>query len=222
MTTLGVIGSGLIGGNVARLAVAAGYDVVVSNSRDPHTLDELVAELGPSARAGYPREAAEAGDLVLVSIPLAAYPSLPSDAFAGKLVLDTGNYYPKRDGRIEPLDDRSLTTSEYLATFVPGSPVAKVFNNIFHRHLLFLARPAGAADRTYLPVAADEAALPGTTTFLDDIGYGTAGYTPLSEGWRQEPRTPVYAVVYGDFKNEKGAPAGEAAIRAALAAATRS
>jgi predicted dinucleotide-binding enzyme len=221
MTTLGVIGSGHIGGTVARLAVKAGYEVVLSNSRAPQTLDALVAELGPAARSAYPREAATAGDLVLVSIPLAAYLSLPGSAFDGKTVLDTGNYYPARDGQIAPLDSRALTGSEYLATFLPGARVAKVFNNIFYQHLLHLARPAGAADRSYLPVAADDAPLAGATAFLDAIGYGTAGYGPLSAGWRQEPGTPVYGGAYGDMTDDKGTPASEAAIRALLAAAAR-
>jgi hypothetical protein len=221
MTTLGVIGSGYIGGNVARLAVAAGYDVVVSNSRAPQTLDPLVAELGPAARAANPQEAAQAGDLVLVSIPLAAYPSLPGSAFAGKLVLDTGNYYPPRDGQIAALNDKSLTGSEYLATFLPGAQVVKVFNNIFYKHLLHLARPSGAADRSYLPVAAAEAPLAQATSFLDAIGYGTAGYSPLAAGWRQEPGTPIYGTAYGDMNDENGTPASEAHIRALLAAAAR-
>ena len=221
MTTLGLIGSGNIGGNVARLAVAAGYDVVLSNSRDPRTLDGLVAELGPAARAAHPREAAQAAELVLVSTPVKAYPALPGDVFAGKTVLDTGNYYPARDGQVAALDDRTLTGSEYLATFLPGARVVKVFNNIFYKHLLNLARPSGAADRSYLPVAGNDADLETAAAFLDAIGYGTAGYSPLSEGWRQEPGTPVYGGAYGDMNDEKGTPASEAHIRALLAAAAR-
>jgi predicted dinucleotide-binding enzyme len=221
MTTLGLIGSGRIGGTVAKLAIDAGFDVVLSNSRGPHTLGDLVAELGPQARAAHGEECAVAGDLVLVSTPLAAYPTLPAAALAGKTVLDTGNYYPQRDGQIAALDSRALTDSEYLATHLPGATVVKVFNNIFFKHLQNLARPAGAADRTYLPVAGDEAATAAVAAFLDSIGYGTAGYGPLAEGWRQQPGTPVYGAPYGEFENEKGTPAGEAVIRAALAAATR-
>ena len=109
MTTLGLIGSGRIGSTVARLAVDAGHDVVLSNSRGPETLADLVAELGPRARAGSGAEAAAAGDLVLVSTPLSAYASLPAAALDGKTVLDTGNYYPQRDGQIAPLDAGELT-----------------------------------------------------------------------------------------------------------------
>jgi 8-hydroxy-5-deazaflavin:NADPH oxidoreductase len=119
------------------------------------------------------------------------------------------------------LDAHTLTGSEYLATFLPGARVVKVFNNIFYKHLLHLARPAGAGDRSYLPVAANEADLEGAASFLDEIGYGTAGYGPLSEGWRQEPGTPVYGGAYGDMSDDKGTPASEAHIRSLLAAAAR-
>jgi 8-hydroxy-5-deazaflavin:NADPH oxidoreductase len=221
MTTLGLIGSGRIGGTVARLAIDAGYDVVLSNSRGPETLADLCAELGPGARAASGHECVVAGDLVLVSIPLKGYPTLPAAAFTGKTVLDTGNYYPERDGQIAALDAGELTDSGYLARHIPDARVAKVFNNIFSKHLENLARPAGAADRTYLPVAGDEGVLEPVAAFLNAIGYGTAGYGPLAEGWRQQPGTPVYGAPYGSFENEKGTPADEAAIRAALAAATR-
>ena len=212
----------MIGGTVARLAVDAGYDVVLSNSRGPSTLAGLVAELGPRARAAAGAEAAAAGDLVLVSVPLRAYASLPAAALAGKTVLDTGNYYAARDGQIPALDSGELTGSGYLARFLPGASVVKVFNNIFFKHLLNLARPAGAADRTYLPIAGDDArAKEAATAFLDSIGYGAVDAGPLAAGWRQQPGTPVYGTPYGEFENEKGTPADAAVIRAALAAATR-
>src|ERR1700753_2194605 len=220
MTTLGLIGSGSIGSTVARLAIDAGLDVVLSNSRGPDTLEELCAELGPQARAAHGAECAVAGDLVLVSIPLKGYPSLPADALDEKTVLDTGNYYPERDGQIQPLDSRELTDSEYLAELIPGANVVKVFNNIFFKHLLNLARPAGAADRTYLPIAGDDSeAKSAVAAFLDAIGYGTVDDGALSDSWRQQPGTPVYATPYGAFENEKGTPASEAVIREALGAA---
>jgi hypothetical protein len=164
---------------------------------------------------------------VLVSIPLLAYPTLPAASFAGKTVLDTGNYYPQRDGRIDALDSRSLTDSEHLARHLPGARVVKVFNNIFFKHLQNLARPAGAGssgtgDRTYLPIAGDDAgAKLSVVEFLDSIGYGADDAGPLADGWRQQPGTPVYGAPYGEFENEKGTPADAAVIRAALAAATR-
>lgn len=222
MTTVGLIGSGNIGSTVARLAVAAGHEVVLSNSRGPETLAGLVAELGPRARAATRQEAASAGDIVLVSVPLTAYPSLESVPLGGKVVMDTGNYYPQRDGTIPELDTKTLTASEYLARRLPDAVVVKVFNNIFFKHLFNLARPAGAADRSSLPIAGDsETAKAVVVEFLDSIGYGAVDTGPLSESWRQEPGTPVYANPYGSFDDEQGTPAGEEVIRSAVAAATR-
>src|SRR5580700_956290 len=149
MTTVGFIGSGMIGGTVARLSVAAGHQVVLSNSRGPETLKDLVAELGPLARAATGPEAAQAGDLVVVSIPFHAYASVPAGPLAGKVVLDTCNYYPSRDGQIAILDERGQTSSELLQQHLKGASVVKVFNNIFSAHLLSLSRPATAADRSY-------------------------------------------------------------------------
>ena len=142
---------------------------------------------------------------MLVSIPLLGYPSLPAASFAGKTVLDTGNYYPQRDGRIEALDSGPLTDSEYLAQYLPGARVVKVFNNIFHKHLQNLARPASTADRTYLPIAGDSAeAKLSVVDFIDSIGYGAVDAGPLVDCWRQQPGTPVYGAPYGEFENEKG------------------
>jgi 8-hydroxy-5-deazaflavin:NADPH oxidoreductase len=222
MTTVGLIGSGMIGSTLATLAVDAGLAVVLSNSRGPETLSDLVAELGPLARAASSAEAAEAGDLLVVAIPVKAYPGLPAAAFDGKAVMDTGNYYPERDGQFPELDSGSLTSSELLARQLPGAEVVKVFNNIFCKHLLNLARPAGAADRSYLPIAGDNAiAKSAVTAFLDLIGYGAVDVGALADGWRMQPGTPAYGPPYGTFDNEKGTPASAAVCRAALAAAIR-
>jgi hypothetical protein len=221
-STIGFIGSGHIGGTVARLSVAAGHQVVLSNSRGPQTLSDLVAELGPLARAATPAEAAAAGDLVVVSIPLKAYQSVPAGPLAGKTVMDTNNYYPERDGQIAELDGGELTSSELLQRHLPGSAVVKVFNNIFFKHLQSLARPSGAPDRSYLPIAGDdEAAKAAVTQFLDSIGYGAVDVGPLREGWCQQPGTPCYGPPYGSFDNETGTPASAEVISAALAQAAR-
>ncbi|HEY4465839.1 MAG TPA: NADPH-dependent F420 reductase [Streptosporangiaceae bacterium] len=221
MTTIGFIGSGMIGGTVARLATAAGHEVVLSNSRGPETLKDLADELGPLARAGTTEDAAGA-DLVVVSIPVNAYGSLPAASLTGRVVIDTGNYYPQRDGNIAEIDSGSLTTSELLQRDLPGAKVVKVFNNIFFKHLRSLGRPAGAADRTLLPIAGDDPqAKAAVTAFLDSIGYGAVDVGPLAEGWRYDAGTPAYGAVYGTFENEAGTPADAAAVRAALAGARR-
>src|SRR3954470_7379431 len=123
--TIGTIGAGNIGTAVARLAIAAGYDVVLSNSRGPETLAGLVAELGPHASADTPEGAATRGDLVVVTIPLRAIDAVPVAPLAGKVVVDTNNYYPERDGQIAELDDRSGTSAGLLQRHLPESRVVK-------------------------------------------------------------------------------------------------
>jgi 8-hydroxy-5-deazaflavin:NADPH oxidoreductase len=222
MTTVGLIGSGMIGSTVARLSVAAGHEVVLSNSRGPQTLTDLADQLGPLARPGTAAQAAAAGDLVVVSIPLRAYRSVPVEPLAGKTVLDTGNYYPQRDGQIAELDSGSVTSSELLQRRLPQAAVVKVFNNIFFKHLLSLARPAAAADRTFLPIAGDDpGAKAAVTAFLGSIGYGAVDAGPLAEGWRQQPGMPAYGAPYGTFDDEAGRPADADTVRAALAEARR-
>lgn len=226
MTTIGFIGSGLIGGTVARLAVGAGYDVVLSNSRGPETLHDLVAELGPRARAAVAADAASAGDLVVVSIPLKSYPNLPVAELAGKVVIDTGNYYPQRDGHIPELDNGSATSSELLQRRLPSSKVVKGFNNIFFRHLGELNRPAGSPQRSALVIAGDDEQAKATVTaFFDAIGYDTFDAGSLADSWRFEPGTPAYGRPYAggreNFTELAGEPAGIEVLRAAVAAARR-
>src|SRR3954454_18623787 len=156
MTTIGLIGSGHIGGTVARLAVDAGHDVVLSNSRGPETLTDLVAQLGPHARVATPAEAAAAGDIVVVTIPLGAYRDVPVEPLRGKVVIDTMNYYPQRDGHVAELDDGTTTSSELLQDHLPESHVVKAFNNIYFGHLGSLQRPAGDPERSALLIAGND------------------------------------------------------------------
>jgi hypothetical protein len=197
MATIGLIGSGHIGSTVARLAVDGGYDVVLSNSRGPATLTDLVDQLGPHARAATAPEAAAAGDIVVVTIPLKAYRHVPVEPLRGKVVIDTNNYYPQRDGHIAELDDGSTTSSELLQAHLPGSRVVKAFNNIYFGHLGSLQRPAGSPERSVLAIAGDdEAAKQTVAQFLDSIGYDAYDVGPLSEGWRYQPDTPAYGQPY--------------------------
>ena len=222
MTTVGIIGSGHIGSTVARLAIEAGHRVVLSNSRGPETLADIAAKLGPRASAAMSAEAAEAGDIVVVSVPVKAFSNLPDAALSGKTVIDTCNYGPERDGHIPELDSNSLTSSELLLRHVPDAMVVKALNNVYFKHLLSLARTAGAADRSYLPMSGDSgAAKAAVTDFIDSIGYGVVDAGSLAESWRQATGTPVWGTPYGPNSNENGKPAGEDAIRAALASATR-
>jgi predicted dinucleotide-binding enzyme len=225
MTTIGLIGSGHIGSTVARLAVAAGYDVVLSNSRGPETLADLVAELGPRARAAAPAEAAAAGDIVVVTVPLKAYREVPVEPLRGKVVIDTNNYYPQRDGHIAELDDESTTVSELLQAHLPESQVVKAFNNISFVHLGRLGRPSGSPDRSVLAIAGDDAGAKATVTkFLDAIGFDAYDVGPLAEGWRYQRDTPAYAGVYvrpGDQFPGPGRQATPELLKEKLDAAVR-
>ncbi len=225
MTTLGLIGSGHIGGTLARLAVDAGHDVVLSNRRGPDTLADLVAELGPRARAATPEEAAAAGDLVVVTVPLKAYRDVPVEPLRGKVVIDTNNYYPERDGHFPELDDESTTVSELLQAHLPESRVVKGFNNIYFEHLRTLGRPAGHPERSVIAIAGDDAEAKRTATeFLDSIGYDAYDVGPLAEGWRFQRDTAAYAGVYLAPGTEFPGPGRQATpeiLREKLAAAQR-
>lgn len=223
---IGLIGSGNIGGTVARLAVGAGHDVVLSNRRGPDTLGDLVSELGTQARAATPAEAAEAGELVLVSVPLKARTEVPVEPLRGKVVMDTNNYYPERDGQIPTLDDESTTTSELLQEHLPDSRVVKVFNNIYVDHLATLNRPSGDPERSVLAIAGDDdEAKKIVTTFLDSIGYDALDVGPLSEGWRYQRDTSAYVTPYVEPGTTPptwtGRPVSAAVLTEALNAAQR-
>ncbi|GAB3222060.1 NAD(P)-binding domain-containing protein [Kineococcus gypseus] len=203
MSTIGIIGSGNIGSTLARLAVDAGHDVVIANSRGPQSLTGLVDELGPKARAASVTEAAEAGDLVVVTIPTGRVPDLPTEPLVGKVVIDTCNYYPERDGDIAVLDSHELTTSEFVQRHFAGARVVKAFNNIFAQDLAVLNRPAGAPDRTTLVIAGDdEGAERVVAEFIDSIGYDVLDIGSLADSWRVQRDQPAYAGAY----SETGAP----------------
>lgn len=193
MTTIGFIGSGHIGSQLARLAVAHGYDVVMSNSRGPETLADLVAELGSHARAATPAEAAAAADIAVVTTPLAAIATIPVEPLAGKVVIDTNNYYDIRDGHIAELDDESTTVSELLQRHLPTSKVVKAFNHIQFSALTTEGQPAGTAGRRALVAAGDDPeAVATVASLIDAFGFDTVEVTPLSEGWRIQRDTPGY------------------------------
>jgi 8-hydroxy-5-deazaflavin:NADPH oxidoreductase len=193
MKTIGLIGAGHIGSQIARLAVAHGYSVVISNSRGPETLAPLVAELGPNARAATPAEAGQAGDIVVVTVPLKNYRQVPVAPLAGKVVIDTNNYYPQRDGHIPELDNESTTTSELLQAHLPAAKVVKAFNHIYAAQLTTDGLPAGAKTRRALVIAGDDAAAKAAVAgLLDQFGFDTVDAGPLKEGWRIQRDTPGY------------------------------
>jgi len=202
-------------------AVDAGYHVVLSNSREPGTLSDLTGRLGPHARAATAAEAAAAGDIVVVTVPLKAYPQIPAEPLAGKIVIDTTNYVPDRDGHIAELDDQSTTTSQLLQAHLPAAHVVKAINTMCFEHLATLARPQGATGRSALPIVSDdETAKQTAAAFLDAIGYDAYDVGPLSEGWRFEAGAIAYAYsTDGSFDHPQ--PAGADRLTSLLTQAKR-
>ena len=195
MTTIGIIGAGHIGSQVARAAIGVGYDVVISNSRGPETLEDLVAELGPKARAATATEAAEAGDFAVVTVPLKNVYDVPVEPLAGKIVIDTNNYYFERDGQIPALDNGVDTVSAMLQRHLPTSKVAKGFNHIMAADITTDGKPAGAEDRRALATASDfEEAAELVQNLYDELGFDTVNVGPLAESWRVERDQPAYVV----------------------------
>lgn len=191
--TIGLIGAGHLGSQVARAAIAGGYDVVISNSRGPETLTDLVSELGPRAHAGTTEQAAAAGDLVVVAIPLKAIGDVPVEPLVGKVVIDSNNYYPRRDGNIPALDDDSLTSSELLQNRLRGAQVVKAFNHIYAQQITTDATPPRTQNRRALVIAGDDPAAKARVAELIDVfGFDVVDAGPLAEGWRIQPGTPGY------------------------------
>ena len=195
MTTVGIIGAGHIGSALAQGFAKSGYDVVIANSRGPETLTDLVSSIGGNARAATAQDAAEAGDFVVVTVPLKAIAEVPVAPLAGKTVLDTNNYYFERDGHIEALDDKQTTTSQMLQDHLPQSRVVKAFNHIMAADILTDGSPAGTENRRALATSGDsDEAVALVTRVYDEFGFDTVNVGPLSESWRVERDQPAYVV----------------------------
>ncbi|MEV0715881.1 NAD(P)-binding domain-containing protein [Asanoa sp. NPDC050611] len=204
---IGIIGAGHIGGTLARRLGALGHSVLVANSRGPESLEQLERE--PGVTAGTIAQATD-HDLVIISIPTRAVPELPRDAFAGKIVVDTDNYYPQRDGRIAEID-RGTPSSRWTADHLTGARVVKAFNTINFRPLGEAGVPAGTPGRIAVPVAGDDAeATRVVSELVEALGFDAVDGGTLDDSWRQEPGTPVY-----------NANLDAPAARAAIAEATR-
>ncbi len=192
---IGIIGAGNIGANAARLFVKAGHEVAISNSRGPQTLDDLAAELGDNATASTVANAIDFGDIIFISIPLGKYAELPTNGWAGKIVIDSNNYYPERDGQITGLDSGETTSSQLLANHLPGARIVKGFNTIWFEHL----RTKGdtnlpLAERRAIFVAGDDSqAKEAVAKLIEEIGFAAVDTGFLHEGGRsQQPDSAIY------------------------------
>jgi 8-hydroxy-5-deazaflavin:NADPH oxidoreductase len=191
---IGIIGAGHIGGTTARLFVDAGHEVALSNSRGPETLRDLVASLGPNARAATAEEASQFGDVVLLAIPFKDYTTLPAGDLRGKVVIDAMNYYPNRDGHYPELDSRERASSELVAAHLPGARVVKAFNTIWFEHLKTKGnKSAPLDDRRAIFVSGDDAEAKGVVSrLIEEIGFGPYNLGSLHHSLEQQPDSAVY------------------------------
>ena len=207
---IGIIGAGNIGATLARHLVAVGHDVAVANSRGPATLTSLIEELGERGRAVTAPEAAAFGRIVVAAIPFGSYRDLPADLMRGKVVVDTTNYYPDRDGHVDALDRGNTTSSEMLADHIRDARVVKAFNTIYWEQLRDRTPPRGS-ERRAIPIAGDDAeAKQVVVHLLDELGFDAIDAGPLADGGRKlQPGSPVYNVPYARGEGERALAEGE-------------
>ncbi|MER5896642.1 NAD(P)-binding domain-containing protein [Streptomyces sp. NPDC001876] len=193
MTVIGIIGAGEVGSQIARAAIANGYDVVIANSRGPETLKDLIDELGPSAHAATAAGAAAAGEFAVVAVPLKVINDMPVHQLAGKIVLDTNNYMTWRDGHILAVDSGEKTVHELRQEHLPQSKVVKAFTHIQAPRITTAGRPAGTPGRLALSASSDHPeAVELVTRLYDRFGFDTIDNSPLSESWRSGPGQPAW------------------------------
>lgn len=193
MKTIGIIGAGEVGRQIARAAIACGYSVAVANSRGPEALRDLIDELGPAARAETAAGAAAAGDVVVVAVPLKLVNDMPASALAGKIVLDTNNYMAWRDGDFPVVDSGEKTVHELRQEQLPGAKVVKAFTHIQAPRITTWGQPNGTPGRLALSTSSDyPEAVEFVTRLYDQFGFDTVDHSPLSESWRSAPGQPAW------------------------------
>ncbi len=188
MTTIGIIGSGHVGSNLAKAAVAHDYDVVISNSAGPDSLTDLVRALGPHARAATPGQAAAAADFAIVAIPITTVSQVPVEPLAGKVVIATINYFPQRDGHIAEIDNGTTSVPGVLQAHLPASKVVRAFSMLDAADMSGDGHPKADPKRRAIAVAGDD---PDARLFVaglcDQFGFDTVDLGPLAESWRVDP-----------------------------------
>ncbi|TDV42287.1 hypothetical protein EC919_1185 [Pseudomonas graminis] len=193
MTTIGIIGAGEVGSQIARAAVACGYNIVIANSRHPDTLIKLVAELGPRARAETAAGAAMAGDVIVIAVPLKRINDVPIKGLARKIVLDTNNYMAWRDGAFDLVESGQKTIHEIRQEQLLKAKVVKAFTHIQAPRITTWGRPAGSPDRLALVASSDfQEAIEFVTRLYDDFGFDTVNNSPLLDSWRSAPGQPAW------------------------------
>ena len=185
---IGIIGAGNIGGTAAKLFSQAGHEIAIANSRGPETLEGFVKEIGKNAMAVTAEEAIDFGEIVFISIPFGKYKELPHEGFAGKIVIDSNNYYPERDGSYEEIEENKTTSSELLAEHLKEARVIKAFNTIWFEHL----KTQGDKDlpheerRVIFYCGNDKEAKNKVADLIEEIGFGAYDTGNLSEGGKTQ------------------------------------
>ena len=195
MTRIGVIGAGHIGRSFSLAAIAKGYEIVIANNSGPETLGELVAELGPKARAATAADAAEAGEFAIVAIPMAGAEALPVERLAGKPVLTACNYFAKRDGPIAEIDSAKVTVPGYVQERLPTSKVVRAFNHLDAAAIAADGTPAGTPNRRALGYAGDDPGANALTAQLyEEFGFDAVDVGGLADAWRLDVDQPTFVV----------------------------
>lgn len=193
MTTIGIIGAGEVGSQIARAAIASGYNVVIANSRGPETLKDLIDELGPSARAATAAQTAAQGDFIVIAVPLKLVNDMPTAELAGKIVIDTNNYMIWRDGHYPMIDSGEKTAHELRQLQLPDSKVVKAFTHIQAPRITLWNRPKGSPERLALALSSDyPEAVEWVAQLYDQFGFDAVDHSPLSESWRNAPGQPAW------------------------------
>jgi 8-hydroxy-5-deazaflavin:NADPH oxidoreductase len=195
MTTIAIIGSGHVGSNLAKAAIAHGYEVVLSNSQGPDSLADLVSELGPRATAAAPAEASAAGDFAIVAIPLTTIDQVPVEPLAGKVVITTINYFPQRLGHVPDIDNGTTTAPGLLQAHLPTSKVVRAFSMLDAADMSGDGYPEGDPKRRALALAGDDpAARQLVADLYNEFGFDALDLGGLDESWRVDAGQPAFVV----------------------------